>query len=144
MNKRNQAGIILLECLVAFSMVTLILVTIQPVLQVVKHSRQQTSALAMVQAGMPVLIKDIEASDRCAIQYKMLRLEIENELGYVVDTIKYSYGGEQLLRQKNGGYERVMVWLEGVNFHLEQTTLTVTFDFANERYQFQIKCPGEL
>ncbi|MGL5915946.1 MAG: competence type IV pilus minor pilin ComGF [Culicoidibacterales bacterium] len=131
----------MLECLVALSILTIITLTIQPVLQVVQRSRKTESQLEMVQAGLPILTSDIETASRCAIQNQSLRLEFDNYLGVVVDVIRYNYSGQQLLRQKNGGYERMMAELKNVKFSIEANVLTVILEFSHERYRFKMNCP---
>lgn len=139
--KSNQQGIMLLECLCVLSFLGFIIMSTQPVWQLLQREHTLGRSLAMVQAVLPILATDVTNSDRCLVVKQTLRLEEVNSEGNVSGYIEYSFANQQLIRKKNGGYERVGVGFGG-DFQASDERIGITFNFTDETYRFHLACSG--
>ncbi|MGL4624603.1 MAG: hypothetical protein ACRCWD_06945 [Culicoidibacterales bacterium] len=136
---KKQTGIILLECLCVLSLLAFIIMTTQPLWQLVKRQVPVGESLAMVQAVLPVVLLDITASDTCTGTKQALRLETLSDDGNLIDYIEYQFQNQQFIRKKNGGYERVGVDFSG-EFQVKTDQVTLKFIFEDASYEFSAAC----
>lgn len=141
MNRRikQQSGIILLECICVISLLAFIMMTTQPIWQLIQRQNVVGQSLAMIQAVLPVLTTDIMNSDQCYLTKQALRLEVKNDAGYVSEYIEYQFQNNQLIRKKNGGYERVGTEFSG-EFQVNMDVIETTFIFSDQIYHLTIPC----
>lgn len=137
----DQRGSILLEALVALLCTSLIIGATYPIWRFINRS-QSPSGLANIQSVIPLLANDVLEQASCHVVGGVLRLEtlVNNQ---VQSRTLYTIAGGQITRQKNGGYERILVGLDTGSFRVANGVLTSELVIDQKSYQWQMACPGK-
>lgn len=136
----NERGTILLECLLALSCAAIVLVGTLPIWQFLQRT-QRVDGLAIVQTVTPLLAQDFAAADVVYVQPQQLTLETKNEAQQLLSRVVYVVGKDQLIRKKNGGFERVATQVQRIEFVQREQCVGVLFVIDREQYSWCFRNP---